>query len=582
MTDLAKIRSELPDGELYDTIDSYIAEAYKQPKDLQMTYFMGLISKNPEAGSYIAAKYPENVKEFSKLQRQAATENYNPTMVAANLGFKDVEDMFGKYGWKNLSEAQLNTLINNAGLNKAKVLDFLQKGQAQRDREEKYNSGLWWLQGKISPRQHEALIAGREPSWKDLGLDLAENALYMAPVNRVAGAGVRALGLAPKMGKVSNFLLYDVGSNAAVPFVMEGADAAAYNYNDNASRADFNLNDAVTGAAVNAVAPAMIAGGLSLRGRRFGKEGINRRDIIKEISEDPYVTNVKETGHRAQNPAFSDPNASAQAIIDQEVVDKILENKKRLNAQAKANNFADYGAMQKKEWEDWLKTQNVLNMQRERIKQNIANADINPTVKDVNLKQFTELNPSEVYPTDWLGEDAAKYGLDNSGNIAQVIPDFTSNTLLPSSEHNIRGITTSDRSFSNLKSQAQQRHNDTKYHRWTEGDDALVKALEKYPTGSYNPGTITFGKNILPQIAKSYATNKAGKTEWVKSIVPTPENLETGLDKDIRKNLEDPYLIRMWEAGFTPNDNTKGTALYEAYQIWKQFNKQEKSNEKSR
>lgn len=578
MTDLAKIRNELPDGDLYSIIDSYIAEAYKQPKDLRMTYFMGLIAKNPEANSYIAAKYPENVKEFSKLQRQAATENYNPRMVAANLGFDSVDDMFGKYGWKNLAESQLNVLINNAGLDKAKVMQFLQKGQAQKDREDKYNSGLWKLQGMVSPRQHEALLEGREPSWKDFGLDLAENALYMVPTNRVFGAGAKALGLAPKMGKASNFVLYDVGANSFVPFVMEGADAAAYDYNDNPSRADFNLKDATTGAVVNAATPAVLAGSIAMGARKLGKEGLGSRQILNELTDDPYVQNIKETGYRAQNPAFGNEAASAQAVIDQEVVDKVLAGQKKLNAEAKAAGFKNYGEMQKAEWEQWLdKPENAgLATQRERIIQNLSNPELNPTVRDINLNQYKNLNPSEVYPTDWLGEDMWKYGLDESGNIAQVIPN-SKGMKLPSKEHNIRGITNEDKSFGNLKNEEQLKHTDEVYHRKTKGDEAIEAAMKRYPAG-----TVTFGKYALPQVAKSYATNKAGKTENAKFLMPYPEAFETGLDPEIRKNLEDPYLKRMWESGFAPNESSKGTALYEAYQIWKQFNKQEKSNEKSR
>lgn len=124
----------------------------------------------------------------------------------------------------------------------------------------------------FTPRYQEAMEEGREPTWKDLGLDVGENALYLInPFGRGAGAVSRGVAGAEKLSKgakAANKLLgagKEVIDIAADPVVMELADAAAYSEDENKNRADISGYDmgvgTLTNMTMNKVVPGLVKKG---------------------------------------------------------------------------------------------------------------------------------------------------------------------------------------------------------------------------------------------------------------------------------------------------------------------------------
>lgn len=595
MISFDKIFDELPDNALGDTIKTYIAIAETKPKDFQNSIFMGLVSKNPDALEYIRAHYPDEVKEQAKIARESSKINYRPELILNNLGYKDYDEMFGKNGWTTLTEPQLNTLILNAGLDKNKVKDFLKRGQAQYDRYKKYNSGLWKIQGFFSPRQHEALVAGREPTWTDFTGDVLENALYFVPVNRgiaYGARGIKALGKASPVARNRlNTLMYDVAGNAAVPFAVEGMDAALYDEKENPERSSFNLRDATTGAIVNATTPYMVGGAASMMGRKFGNK-TGRSKVAEALTEDPYVEAIKREQEIANAPSVThiDPSKAnwKQERVDRTVLSK-MEQDPAVLAQMGEQQYNDYIAkinaqtntvpIINKETGDITHVRKpgdvALNTKREAILADIETLpDELADVRAANSKDFSERNPKEIYPSDRLSpEDKNLWGVDERGNIGYVVENLAH--VAP--EHGVVGYVPKGRSFSDLQEAARAKRvaegKDPYYHVWTEGDEALKKAQERYPA-EVNVPKVGFRSGLGTQMAKSYTTNKLGKTEYAKNIVPATLNeaLDThNIPADVRTELNNQMNIRMWEAGFVPN-HIEGEPMWEAYSIWKKYN----------
>lgn len=153
----------------------------------------------------------------------------------------------------------------------------------------------------VSPRTTERavneILTGEESDGylKDYLLDVAENVLQTAgapvtaPLKAARGlkaakavqkaikstkAGKKALDGRTKVNKALKGVgtLAGIGADAAaVPLIMEAADAAAYDDPENI-RSEFSGEDALLGAAVNAVTPYMIRRRGQMAGRRFGQD----------------------------------------------------------------------------------------------------------------------------------------------------------------------------------------------------------------------------------------------------------------------------------------------------------------------
>ena len=109
----------------------------------------------------------------------------------------------------------------------------------------------------FTPRRYEAIIAGRDPSWKDYVGDIVETGLMSFPAARYAGAASKIVGKAPKVGsyianKMSNKVFSNILGNTAAPLLSEAMDATMRGEDDpNTDRRDFSWGDVLMGAATN-------------------------------------------------------------------------------------------------------------------------------------------------------------------------------------------------------------------------------------------------------------------------------------------------------------------------------------------
>lgn len=215
-----------------------------------------------------------------------------------------------------------------------------------------------WLQQIFTPRTYERRMHGDDAEFKDIGLDVLENAAYtFLPTGRVVG---KVLPKIPGVGKVVDKVKHGVDkvldkvkdkvsdntlanvagyvANAtAAPFAMEGIDALAYDDNENTDRKDFSSIDAGIGAGVNLLTPAVIkgpAGGIAniLGGTKYGpKIG----DVISKAGYGKSISDISrearklgapkreilraESGVRAQTKYFDDFVKDAENTLDEAI-----------------------------------------------------------------------------------------------------------------------------------------------------------------------------------------------------------------------------------------------------------------------
>lgn len=170
----------------------------------------------------------------------------------------------------------------------------------------------------FAPRSLESWEQGRDASWKDIGLDIGENALMALPVAGWAGAGVKGA----RIGKAGR-VLANVLANSAVPHIAEAADAIAYSPEENLDRSVYSEADAATGSATNVAAPYVLGRTLGRFGRvlgeRFnGTEGLSNQtknvldDLVsngqwkkpsKNAVEAVQMRDFKNEAHRAADAA---------------------------------------------------------------------------------------------------------------------------------------------------------------------------------------------------------------------------------------------------------------------------------------
>lgn len=192
---------------------------------------------------------PKNIKG-ARTAEQKFIEDF-PKKV--NQFKKDVEgnEVFGKRGWATVKKVW-QSAMNDAT-----------EEQIRKDRE-KILAGedLDGIKGAIAkangftskifaPRQQEALLEGRDPTWQDYVGDAIENGLMTVPTGGFVGAIGKTGRYARKV--LANPAISNVVGNSAAPILTEAADAAMRGDNDpNTERSDFSLlGDALWGAATN-------------------------------------------------------------------------------------------------------------------------------------------------------------------------------------------------------------------------------------------------------------------------------------------------------------------------------------------
>jgi len=154
-----------------------------------------------------------------------------------------IESKYGKDGWENADKVMKQA--------------YADKQQSK----PKVGKAAQVLGTIFAPRSLEAWKAGKEASWKDIGLDVSENLLMALPITGWAGAGAKAMRLG-KAGKIIGESL----ANAVVPHAMEALDASLYTPEENLDRSVYNESDALLGTATNIGAPFVL-------GRTVGRLG---------------------------------------------------------------------------------------------------------------------------------------------------------------------------------------------------------------------------------------------------------------------------------------------------------------------
>lgn len=193
----------------------------------------------------------------------------------------------------------------------------------------------------LFPRSTEARKAGKDVGFKNVSLDLLENALMLAPFGMLTAV--------PKIARAGRAAkaLTGIGTAAVVPHVMEGVDASAYSPSENLDRSVYNETDALLGWATNVGAPLVLDRTLGRLGKFAadkvaGAEGKGLSDVTKEVlkglrKEDEWVKPDKNTveavrkfNHSEQaksnitNSAGAD--VSKKASESEDIAQQALEN----------------------------------------------------------------------------------------------------------------------------------------------------------------------------------------------------------------------------------------------------------------
>ena len=157
----------------------------------------------------------------------------------------------GERGWKTISDIW-----------KQATIDKMNADIAEERRKAIDGEGFSAIGGMASkfftPRRYEAIVAGRDPSYKDYLGDAIESGLMMVPAAKYAGAASKIFGAVPKVGGavankvIGNKVVSNVVGNSLAPLLSESMDATMRGDDDpNAERQQFSLGDVLMGAATN-------------------------------------------------------------------------------------------------------------------------------------------------------------------------------------------------------------------------------------------------------------------------------------------------------------------------------------------
>ena len=191
-------------------------------------------------------------EDYWSLKHQ---EDYTPPDVEKTIEKRNKEQAENFWNWdsdehwtkKNVDE--LKRQAKDAGYDDfAGYLDKVREVQTNKDREKLYDENAMPGTKLLVPRMTEAVLRGEDPSKRDIGLDVTENAFYLFnPAGRFTRAGLQGVKAGKYLGRVA-----DVADVLANPLLMETADAIAYGDEDNTDRKDFSKGDVLLGTGINA------------------------------------------------------------------------------------------------------------------------------------------------------------------------------------------------------------------------------------------------------------------------------------------------------------------------------------------
>lgn len=193
-------------------------------------------------------------EDYWSLKHQ---EDYTPPDIEKTLSKANKEQAENFWNWDSdehwtkRGTDELKRQADRAGYgdNLAGYLDKVRELQTDKDKHkasERFGYNVWG--SLFAPRTVEAVQRGEDPSSVDIGLDAAENAMYLLnPVGRFTRAGLQGAKAGKYLGRLA-----DVADVLANPLIMETSDAVAYGDEDNTDRKDFSKGDVLIGTGINA------------------------------------------------------------------------------------------------------------------------------------------------------------------------------------------------------------------------------------------------------------------------------------------------------------------------------------------
>jgi len=571
--------------------------------DIKATLFAGFLRDDQDSWSYLFRIFGNDyINDLLEL-RLGERFNWTPEQVAKLLGAKEPINLvkppkgYDVPNWKIGRGETPEEIIQSYAdqypeLDARKLYDWLKAYQDQYDAQVEYTGGAKnAFRTMFRPRAQEALLRGKEPTWKDNLLDLFENVVQAVPFERGVTFGARGLGSAAKMvgngERAANRLglVSGLTGAGAAPILTEGADYLLYNPSENASRSYFSPSDVLIGAGVNATTAPVIGGGAERIAKKFGKTAGGRKAVIEEIAGDPAVELELDRIRRTGVGPLAGSKADIQKEIDAEIVKAVEEGaKKKVKSFRNGKSFTETKA-EKEARENLIEWFNDLTgsgkdspklKKKQQIDEQISNVE-NPIVKDMAQARIAE-NAKYVDPALLL-EDPYKYGVTETGELAYVLPDNVSHDEVTKigqgygiPEMFVNPENSAMSSYLNAHRIPAKMTQSTYDAMFPGRQSTFGRAVEKAKADPEVRRVIEGSKagsksGLLKQSAKNFVTNKFGKSEFV----PYREQIEGAIpgtvNEDVRAILEDPLTNRIWENTSIRPNFIPGDPLWEAYKI---------------
>ena len=222
-------------------------------------YALSKLLNDPKYGmtdptSFKNQNFINDIKDAWSLKYQ---DDYTPPDIEKTLSKANKEQAENFWNWDSdehwtkRGTDELKRQADRAGYvdNLPGYLDKVRELQTDKDKHkasERFGYNVWG--SLFAPRTVEAVQRGEDPSSVDIGLDAAENAMYLLnPLGRFTRAGLQGAKAGKYLGRLA-----DVADVLANPLTMETLDAVAYGDEDNTDRKDFSKGDVLIGTGINA------------------------------------------------------------------------------------------------------------------------------------------------------------------------------------------------------------------------------------------------------------------------------------------------------------------------------------------
>lgn len=290
----------------------------KIPTEAGRKYALSKLLNDPKYGMTDPStfKYQEYAKDLEDAWSVKHQYDYKAPDVVKAEEKRDKEDFFdwdSTNHWSKKSTKDLERRARDAGYaDRGAYLKAVGDAQVQKDREKLIDNIPGYITRVAYPRATEAVMRGDDIQAKDIGLDLAEQALYtLNPGGRIAQAA--KLGeKAGKLGKIGE-VAADIASN---PAILEGLDALAYDDPNNA-RSEANPADIAIGAGINA--------GMNKVVNTLFKDVV--KDNAKYINSRQYdkdreaITALKSLGEEAESRG----DTKLADVVNRKMLDKLTD-----------------------------------------------------------------------------------------------------------------------------------------------------------------------------------------------------------------------------------------------------------------